>query len=64
MMQKTVESSYAVFDELDARDEAWNVYPYMLKLGSATIGELARNMNLHHFDSVDASLHRIVSAIG
>lgn len=64
MMQKTVESSYAVFDELDSRDEAWNVYPYMLKLGSATIGELALNMDLHHFDSVDAPLHRIVSAIG
>ena len=62
MIQKAVESSYAVLDELDARDEAWNVYTYMLKLGSATISELALNMNLHHFDSIDAPLYRIVFA--
>ena len=64
MMQKTVESAYPVFDELDERGEAWNVYQYMLKLGSATIGKLSLNMDLHHFDSVDAPLHRIVQAIG
>ena len=63
-MQQTVERSYKVFDELDMRDEGWNVYPYMLKLGSATIGELALNMDLHHFDAVDAPLHRLVSAFG
>jgi hypothetical protein len=33
-MQKTIEDAFKVFDELDERDEAWNVYPYMLKLGS------------------------------
>ncbi|MCJ1388313.1 hypothetical protein MMC18_001159 [Xylographa bjoerkii] len=64
MMQKTVESTYPVFDELDGRGEAWNVYQYMLKLGSATIGKLSLNQDFHHFDSVDAPLHRIVAAYG
>lgn len=33
-MQKTVEDSFKVFDALDEQGEAWNVYQYMLKLGS------------------------------
>ena len=62
MMQETVESTYPVFDELDRRGEAWDVYQYMLKLGSATIGKLSLNQDLHHFDSVDAPLNRLVTA--
>ncbi|KAI9816917.1 MAG: hypothetical protein M1827_001562 [Pycnora praestabilis] len=63
LMQKAVRGSFPVFDELDARGEAWNVYQYMLKLGSQTIGEFALNMDLHHFDSPDAPLHPLVTGV-
>lgn len=59
-MQQTVEDAFEVFDELDQRDEAWNVYPYMLKLGSQAIGKLVLGMDFQHFMSVDARLHEMV----
>ena len=63
MMQATVEGSYPVFDELDERGESFNVYQYMLKLASQTIGKFCLDMDLHHFDSVDAPLHPLVLTI-
>ncbi|KAJ5168033.1 cytochrome P450 [Penicillium canariense] len=63
LMQKVVHSSFSVFDELDERGEAWNTYAYMLKLASGAIGEFALGMNLHHFDSVDAPVHTLVTSI-
>ncbi|KAI1180701.1 cytochrome P450 [Nemania sp. FL0916] len=62
-MQKTVEDSFKVFDELDSRDEAWNVYPYMLKLGSQAVGKLVLGMDFAHFTSVDARPHEMVMMI-
>lgn len=63
LMQSAVQASYPVFDELDNRGEAWNVYTYMLKLASQTIGEFALGMEFHHFDSVDAPDAPLVTAI-
>ena len=63
LMQSTVEGSYKVFDELDERGESFNVYQYMLKLASQTIGKFCLDMDLHHFDSVDATLHPLVLTI-
>ncbi|KAG9600738.1 cytochrome P450, partial [Aureobasidium melanogenum] len=63
-MQKTAELSFKVFDELDEKEEAWNVYPYMFKMGSTAIGKLALGIDLHHFDSVDAPLHELVVKVG
>ena len=63
MMQATVEGCYPVFDELDERGESFNVYQYMLKLASQTIGKFCLDMDLHHFDSVDAPLHPLVLTI-
>lgn len=63
-MQETAEKSFAIFDELDKKGEAWNVYQYMFKMGSTAIGKLALNIDLHHFDSIDAPLHRLVTAVG
>ena len=60
LMQHTIEKAFPVFDELDERGEVFNVYQYMLKLGSQAIGKFALSMDLHHFDSVDAPLHRLV----
>ncbi|KAI0482544.1 cytochrome P450 [Xylariaceae sp. FL0804] len=62
-MQATVEDSFAVFDELDERGEAWNVYPYMLKLGSQAVGKLVLGMDFRHFTSVDARPHEMVLRI-
>jgi cytochrome P450 len=62
-MQDTAEKAFVIFDELDQRGEAWNVYQYMFKIGSTAIGKLALDMDLHHFDSVDAPLHRLVMLI-
>ncbi|QSZ35283.1 hypothetical protein DSL72_008152 [Monilinia vaccinii-corymbosi] len=63
-MQNTAEQAFKVFDELDEKDEAWNVYQYMFKVGSTAIGKLALGMELHHFDSIDAPLHPFVRASG
>ncbi|KAM0324860.1 hypothetical protein ACHAQA_007826 [Verticillium albo-atrum] len=62
-MQKTVEDAFKVFDELDDRDEAWNVYPYMLKLGSQAVGKLVLGMDFKHFTAVDAPPHEMVMRI-
>jgi cytochrome P450 len=62
-MQKTVEDAFKVFDELDDRDEAWNVYPYMLKLGSQAVGKLVLGMDFKHFNAVDSPPHEMVLRI-
>jgi cytochrome P450 len=62
-MQKTVEDAYKVFDALDEQGEAWNVYQYMLKLGSQAIGKLVLGMDFQHFSSADAPTHRMVLCI-
>jgi cytochrome P450 len=59
-MQRTVEQAFKVFDELDEKDEAFNVYQYMLKLGSQAVGKLVLGMDFEHFNSVDAPLHEMV----
>ncbi|KAM0200021.1 hypothetical protein ACHAQI_011883 [Fusarium lateritium] len=62
-MQRTVEQSFKVFDELDQKGEAWNVYQYMLKLGSQAVGKLVLGMDFAHFEEVDAPLHEMVLKI-
>jgi cytochrome P450 len=62
-MQATVEDAFSVFDELDERGEAWNVYQYMLKLGSQAVGKLVLGMDFKHFTAVDAPPHELVYRI-
>lgn len=62
-MQRTIEASYKVFDELDEQGEAWNVYQYMLKLGSQAVGKLVLGMDFAHFTEVDAPLDEMVHKI-
>lgn len=62
-MQKSVEKAFKVFDELDQEGEAWNVYQYMLKLGSQAVGQLVLGMDFQHFTGVDAPLHEMVLRI-
>ncbi|KAK1773874.1 cytochrome P450 [Copromyces sp. CBS 386.78] len=61
LMQDCVRGSFKVFDELDARGEAWNVYQYMVKLASQTVGKFVMGYDYHHFDAVDSPVHPIVS---
>ncbi|CAG7917860.1 unnamed protein product [Penicillium olsonii] len=63
MMQKTVEDSFEVFDALDEQGEAWNVYQYMLKLGSQAVGKLTLGLDFQHFSSPDTPLHEMVHLI-
>ncbi|KAJ3574318.1 hypothetical protein NPX13_g4405 [Xylaria arbuscula] len=60
-VQKIVENAFKVFDELDEREEAWNVYPYMIKLGSQAVAKLVLGMDFEHFTSVDAPIHEMVA---
>ncbi|OQD80533.1 hypothetical protein PENANT_c035G03789 [Penicillium antarcticum] len=62
-MQDTVEDAFSVFDELDERGEAWNVYQYMLKLGSQAVGKLVLGMDFKHFSAIDAPPHELVYRI-
>lgn len=62
-MNTTIHDAFAVFDELDSRDEAWNVYSYMLKLGSQAVGKLILGLDFQHFASVDAPPHEMVMLI-
>jgi cytochrome P450 len=60
LMQECVRKSFAVFDELYSRDQSWNVYQYMVKLASQTIGKFSLDTDFQHFMHVDAPLHPIV----
>lgn len=62
-MQKTVEAAYKVFDQLDEDGDAFNVYLYMLKLGSQAVGQLTLGLDFNHFSSVKAPLHKMVRDI-
>ncbi|RAH68732.1 cytochrome P450 [Aspergillus aculeatinus CBS 121060] len=63
LMQECVRSSFSVFDALDAQGSSFNVYQYMLKLASQTIGKFSLNADFEHFTRVDAPLHPIVTNI-
>lgn len=62
-MQTTVEDSFEVFDQLDQQGEAWNVYQYMLKMGSQAVGKLTLGMDFQHFNTPDAPVHEMVHNI-
>ncbi|GIJ85936.1 hypothetical protein Asppvi_004807 [Aspergillus pseudoviridinutans] len=62
-MQKSVEDACTIFDLLDERGEAWNVYQYMLKLGSQAVGKLTLGLDFEHFSSADAPIHEMVHLI-
>ncbi|PHH59183.1 hypothetical protein CDD81_3651 [Ophiocordyceps australis] len=59
-MQLTIESAFKVFDEVGQREEAWNVYQYMLKAGSQAVGKLVLGINFNHFESVDSPLNEMI----
>ncbi|RAL13072.1 cytochrome P450 [Aspergillus homomorphus CBS 101889] len=62
-MQHTVEDSFKVFDALDEQESSFNVYQYMLKLGSQAVGKLTLGLDFEHFTSPDAPVHDMVHMI-
>ncbi|KAJ5639897.1 Cytochrome monooxygenase alnD [Penicillium longicatenatum] len=62
-MQQTVEDAFSVFDHFDEEGEAWNVYQYMLKLGSQAVGKLVLGIDFNHFTSPNAPSHELVYRI-
>ncbi|KAB8217542.1 cytochrome P450 [Aspergillus novoparasiticus] len=62
-MQQTVEDAFKVFDHFDENGEAWNVYQYMLKLGSQAVGKLVLGIDFNHFSSPDAPPHELIQII-
>lgn len=63
-MQKTIEDACKnVFDHLDEQGESWNVYPYMLKLGSQAVAKLTLGMDMKHFDAPNSPVHEVVALI-
>lgn len=62
-MQKTIEQAFNVFDQFDEQGQSWNVYIYMLKLGSQAVAELTLGLDLNHFTSPNAPVHEMVRLI-
>ena len=62
-MNATINGAIPVFDQLESKDQAWNVYQYMLKLGSQAIGKLVLGMDWGHFTDEDAPLNEFVLAM-
>lgn len=59
----TIKSTFPIFDELQDRKQAWNVYDYMLKLSSQIVGQLFIDADFGHFVSADAPVHITVRTI-
>ncbi|KAJ2897835.1 cytochrome P450 82A2 [Zalerion maritima] len=57
MVHASLRKCYLVFDELDERDLAFNVYQYILKLAGQVIWKVILGMYLEHFILVDAKPH-------
>lgn len=62
-MQQTIEEAYKVFDHFDEQNQSFNVYIYMLKLGSQAVAKLTLGVDLGHFSSPNAPVHEIVRLI-
>ncbi|KAI0399875.1 cytochrome P450 [Xylaria palmicola] len=62
-MQQTIESAIPVFDELDRRGEAFNVYQYMLKLGAQAVGKIVLGLDFKHFETPESQPHEVVSRL-
>ncbi|TQN70643.1 Cytochrome P450 4F5 [Colletotrichum shisoi] len=59
-----VERSFNVFDELDERELAFNVYQYTFKLAGEIIWKVILGMDLGHFDSIDTKPHETIRLLG
>lgn len=58
--QRSIELALPVFDELDRRGEASNVYQYMLNLGSQATGKIMLGLDFKHFETPESPSHEVV----
>jgi cytochrome P450 len=63
LMEACVKDTFKVFDALDEKDEAWNVYQYCLKLASQTVFKFALGYDAKHFEHPDSTLNELVVLI-
>lgn len=63
LMQETVRRSFAVFDTFSEIKQSWNVYQYMIKVASETVGHVILGEEFGHLVDVDAPFHPIVKSI-
>lgn len=63
VIQKSVDASFNVLDQIDARGEAFNVHQFTAKLTSQVICQLVLGVDLHHFESIDTLLHKLIQLI-
>ncbi|KAI2728027.1 hypothetical protein DTO013E5_5564 [Penicillium roqueforti] len=63
LMQETVRRSFAVFDTFSENMQSWNVYQYMTKLASETVGKVILGEEFGHLAEIDAPFHPIVMSI-
>ncbi|KAF2090166.1 cytochrome P450 [Saccharata proteae CBS 121410] len=63
LMQQTVRESFKTFDAMDDAAESWNVYQFMLKLASQTIGKFTLGMDFAQFEGPESPLHPVVTSI-
>lgn len=59
-MQSCINGAIPIFDQLEAADDAWNVYQYMVKLASEAVGKVVLGMDFDHFSEIDSPLHPMV----
>ncbi|TLD10804.1 hypothetical protein PgNI_06636 [Pyricularia grisea] len=64
IMQRAIEQSYGVFDELDANGKAFNVYQYMFKMAGQIIYRVVLGLDVGHFTTMDTRPHRIIVLLG
>ncbi|EAW14983.1 cytochrome P450 [Aspergillus clavatus NRRL 1] len=64
ILQHAIQDSFAVFDQLDDRQAAWNTFQFMFKLSGQMIGKVALGMDLDHFQTVDTQPHQIMHLLG
>jgi cytochrome P450 len=63
IMQDCINKALPIFDQLEAADDAWNVYQYMVKLASAAVAKVVLGMDFDHFSEVDSPLNPMVAVI-
>ncbi|QIW98537.1 hypothetical protein AMS68_004055 [Peltaster fructicola] len=56
IMNGCIDETWSVFDKLEASNEAWNVYQYMLKLSSGTVAKIVLGKDYKHFEDIDSPL--------
>ncbi|KAE9569495.1 Cytochrome P450 4F4 [Colletotrichum fructicola] len=64
IVQACVDRSFKVFDELDDKELAFNVYQYTFKMAGEIIWKVILGMDLGHFDSIDSKPHETIRLLG